>query len=270
MPKNYYLILGVSETADWADIRDAYRRLAKRYHPDRCMGDPHLFLEIHEAYEMLSDLESRSSYDEQLKKAREGPRKMRVFAEPWRPRRRASSVVPRPSRPPTSTPYPAVADIHELGTFEEDWFWAPWWEQFPGETEPLRPEVDEGEIILSPEDAEKGGQVSLRIPASRICPSCRGFGEFGLYSCGLCSGSGVIDHEIPLTLEFPPGIADGHLFRMSLAAYGYPGTPSSEIIGFLQNDPRAAGAGNRASLPRNGSWIRGGRARLHGGRSGRR
>ena len=48
MPKNYYLMLGVSETAEWTDIRDAYRRLAKRYHPDRCMGDTHLFTEIRE------------------------------------------------------------------------------------------------------------------------------------------------------------------------------------------------------------------------------
>jgi curved DNA-binding protein CbpA len=63
-PKNYYVVLGVSDRASETEIKIAYRRLAKQYHPDvRSTGDPERFREIKEAYETLSDPGRRGSYD---------------------------------------------------------------------------------------------------------------------------------------------------------------------------------------------------------------
>lgn len=65
--KNYYEILGVLETASESDIKSAYRKLAKKYHPDKNPGDPSAegkFKEIGEAYETLHDPEKRKKYDE--------------------------------------------------------------------------------------------------------------------------------------------------------------------------------------------------------------
>jgi DnaJ-class molecular chaperone len=65
--KNYYEILGIAETADANEIKSAYRKLAKQYHPDKNPGDTStetLFKEISEAYEILSDSEKRRKYDE--------------------------------------------------------------------------------------------------------------------------------------------------------------------------------------------------------------
>ena len=64
--ENYYNILGVTETANEAEIKKAYRKLAMKYHPDRNKGDLSAemkFKEINEAYETLSDTQKRKNYD---------------------------------------------------------------------------------------------------------------------------------------------------------------------------------------------------------------
>jgi curved DNA-binding protein len=65
--KDYYKILGVSKSATDDDIKKAYRKLAKQYHPDRNPGNKaaeEKFKEINEAYEVLSDSKKRSFYDQ--------------------------------------------------------------------------------------------------------------------------------------------------------------------------------------------------------------
>jgi len=64
MSKDYYGILGVSRSANDADIKKAYRRLAAKFHPDKPTGDEAKFKEISEAYETLSDSEKRAMYDQ--------------------------------------------------------------------------------------------------------------------------------------------------------------------------------------------------------------
>ena len=65
--RDYYEVLGVSKTAADADIKKAYRKLAKENHPDLHPGDQAAearFKEINEAYEVLSDSGKRSRYDQ--------------------------------------------------------------------------------------------------------------------------------------------------------------------------------------------------------------
>jgi len=63
--RDYYEVLGVSRTATAEELRRAYRRLAREYHPDvnKSPGADEKFKEINEAYEVLSDPERRAAYD---------------------------------------------------------------------------------------------------------------------------------------------------------------------------------------------------------------
>src|SRR3989442_15711409 len=63
--KDYYRILGVDRKADDKTIKSAYRRLARKHHPDvaKTKDDTERFKEIIEAYEVLSDPEKRRRYD---------------------------------------------------------------------------------------------------------------------------------------------------------------------------------------------------------------
>ncbi len=66
MAKDYYALLGIKRDASDKDIRQAYRRLARRHHPDVNRGDPSAsdrFKEINEAYQVISDPETRRKYD---------------------------------------------------------------------------------------------------------------------------------------------------------------------------------------------------------------
>jgi curved DNA-binding protein CbpA len=71
--KGYYAILGVSEQAKYYEIKAAYRRLVKNYHPDVSHGDSHksfskedMIRKINAAYEVLSDKEKRNEYDREV------------------------------------------------------------------------------------------------------------------------------------------------------------------------------------------------------------
>jgi len=74
MPDNYYHILGLDSSASPAGIKGAYRKLAKKYHPDKNLNDPSLevkFKRINEAYETLSNPDKKWGYDQQLERKRQ-------------------------------------------------------------------------------------------------------------------------------------------------------------------------------------------------------
>jgi molecular chaperone DnaJ len=64
MKKDYYQILGVNKGASQEQIKESFRKLAHKYHPDKAGGDEKKFKEINEAYQVLSNKEKRAQYDQ--------------------------------------------------------------------------------------------------------------------------------------------------------------------------------------------------------------
>ena len=100
MAGDYYEILGVSRSADKEEIKRAYRRLARKYHPDvnKTDGAEERFKEINRAYEVLSEPETRARYD---RFGEAGVSGWHNCLRPWQARagRRGREFRPQPQYP---------------------------------------------------------------------------------------------------------------------------------------------------------------------------
>jgi DnaJ-class molecular chaperone len=76
------------------------------------------------------------------------------------------------------------------------------------------------ELVLTPEEARRGGQLQIRIPAQTSCPTCGGRGAVDIYHCYRCMGKGIVFDELPLTVKYPPGISDGYQKALALDDFG--------------------------------------------------
>ncbi|MGB5914758.1 MAG: J domain-containing protein [Phormidesmis sp.] len=102
--KDYYAILGVSKTADASEIKRAFRKLARKYHPDVNPDNKAAeakFKEVSEAYEVLSDSDKRTKYDQ--------------FGQYWQQAARAGGGMPRGGAPGGAAGF----DFGAYGSFEE-------------------------------------------------------------------------------------------------------------------------------------------------------
>jgi molecular chaperone DnaJ len=222
MAKNYYAILGILPTATLAEIRSAYRRRAKQYHPDQLGRDSAPFLNVQEAYDVLSNPANRSLYDRSLRKPGAG----------GVPHTRPVSEVIRSRKPPVE-PLKSSRGPLDLGTISPlrsfHTFGPSFDEIFDalGNTFDLRsqPKADRFrtltmEVLLTPEQARRGGSVWILLPAQVACPTCGGRGDTGFYQCWRCDGTGVSLEELPLQVEYPPGIQDHYQVAIPLDRFG--------------------------------------------------
>ena len=138
--RDYYNILGVSRRSTQVDIKQAYRDLARKWHPDRHAGDTQVeerFKDINEAYNTLGDPERRARYDKL------GP----FYTESGRP--------PRPD------------EVNEA------------FSSMVGSIFRRKPKPSKGAdlrytLSIDLEDTLKGVERVVTIPRTRTCPTCEG------------------------------------------------------------------------------------------------
>lgn len=220
MAKNYYLVLGVSPQATIREIKNAYRKLAKKYHPDHHGADAVPFLAIQEAYAVLSDPARKKMYDRSLGD-RKGPAPQGrpnpagvgspVEAEPLVPERgrgRAERIRPdeRFSRFPGSGGF--LFDLLRDG--------------FPRSCRQRSAGLPGRriEIRLTPMQAQRGGSIRLLVPVLIRCPSCMGNGFISAHPCGRCGGSGIMEDDCPVVVDYPPGTPHGYTVRLPIDQHG--------------------------------------------------
>ncbi len=194
--RTHYDVLGVLPDASAADIRRAYRRLARRHHPDVSpSADPVAFRSVCEAYELLSDEARRRDYDRRLLEADKRERADRVSC--------GDEIA---------IDFPSVSSL-----FDRVW-WA-----FVDQAE--RPVPVRAEIELSRDEALHGVRVPLAVPVRAICPRCGGSGECWLDTCGRCAGLGEHTVRHHVTIALPPGLRGGEHVAFTLTGAGAPATP---------------------------------------------
>jgi molecular chaperone DnaJ len=186
--RDYYDVLGVAPNAGAAEIKRAYRQLARRYHPDISGGDrTGSFREVARAYDVLGDPERRRTYDATLRES----------LNPARANWMADEV---------DIDFPSVASLLDRMRHS---FFGP-----PGGTE-LSAEVE-----LTPEEAFWGASVPLDLPLRQTCRACGGRGEVWEQWCVTCAGGGDVATYHPLRLRVPAGVRPGARFRFSIMPPG--------------------------------------------------
>ncbi len=240
--KNYYDILGVKKDASTDEIKKAFRRLARKHHPD-AGGTEEKFKEINEAYEVLSDAEKREQYDQ--------------YGAYF-----GGQVPPGAGGPGQGAPWPGGGfsyehvDLGDLGDLFGSVFSGG---GFSGtgtargaSTQARRGRDLTYEITLDFDEAlsgvstkvdvqraetcsvckgsgAKSGTSPTKCPScggighvsegqglfgfSRTCPRCGGSGQVIEQPCTKCKGKGRVVRIKPVTVNVPPGVTDGGKLR---------------------------------------------------------
>ncbi len=263
--KDYYQILGVGESASAADVKKAYRKLAKQYHPDANPGDPgaaERFKEVGEAYAVLSDDEKRKQYDRM--------RKMGPLGGGWR----TTASQPGGAAPPGATEghfsFDDLGDLGGLGDLFSSIFDRGRRGRGRGAAGAQRgPNIDYT-VEVSFRLAARGGKIDVSIPVTdtcatcggtgnapgskpvpctecggtgmvsfgkggfavqRPCPACYGRGQIPTQTCPSCGGSGHIREQRQVRLTVPAGIESGSRLRLSgQGERGAGGGPPGDLL----------------------------------------
>jgi DnaJ-class molecular chaperone len=220
--KDYYETLGVSRTASDEEIKKAFRKLARKYHPDvaKGKGTEEKFKEINEAYEVLGDPAKRKKYDELGANWQSGA----DFRPPPGWENFGSFGGGRPGTHGRGGDF----EFEFGGTGFSDFF-----EQLFGSAgrgarsgrggRTVYSEDDtgtrgrdiEGDIMVTLEESVRGSVRTVSVKRPVVCDNCGGSGVKGQRPCPVCGGSGRVIKTEQFQTRIPPGVTDGQQLRVA-------------------------------------------------------
>ncbi|WP_041676396.1 molecular chaperone DnaJ [Ramlibacter tataouinensis] len=240
--RDYYDVLGVPKNASEDEIKKAYRKLAMKYHPDRNQGDAAKdaevkFKEAKEAYEMLSDGDKRSAYDQYGHAGVDpnmrggggpGQEGFGGFAEAFGDifgdifgQQRGGARGGRQVFRGSDLSYAMEITLEEAASGKEAQIRIPTWESCDVcHGSGARP----GTQAKTCGSCNGAGVMQMRqgfFSVQQTCPQCRGAGRIIPEPCPNCSGQGKVKKQKTLEVKIPAGIDDG--MRIRSAGNGEPG-----------------------------------------------
>lgn len=217
MTQNYYIILGIPKNSSQEDIRAAYRRLAKEYHPDHYGKDQTPFQTLQEAYSILSNPKSRKSYDHSLQPKARVSYPVRHTSKG---RYADINIEPEPLIPESDINFgdlnSSKRSFREQRSIFDDMFGRLVRENSESyDSEMMLPQEDSVEISLSPLQAQIGGNARVDLPFQATCPSCHRYSRYG-FVCWRCNGTGILMGERTLLFSYPAGVRDNYVIKIVL------------------------------------------------------
>lgn len=218
--KDYYELLGVKRDATDDQIRQAYRKLARKHHPDVNPGDKvaeDKFKEINEANEVLSDPEKRKRYDQ--------------LGANWK---NGAEFTPPPGWGRVNVQFDDLGSMFSGGGFSD------FFETLFGGAKPAGPSEHrrrgthtrsgrgqdaEAEMEISLEDAHAGGRHRITLQGTRPCAACGGKGVTSGVVCMTCRGAGHVLSPKTIDVNIPPAAREGSVIKVS--KHGQPGPSES-------------------------------------------
>ena len=221
--KDYYEVLGVPRSASDTDIKKAFRKLAREYHPDVAKNKKQAeekFKEINEAYEVLGDPAKRKKYDELGANWNAGA----DFRPPpgWESFTGGRTYTSRGNRG-------EEFEFQFGGTGFSDFF-----EQLfgsmgrggpgtrfgragapgPEETAAEKGRDIEGDIMVTLDEAMRGSVRSVSVRRPVVCQQCGGTGQRARHVCNVCGGSGQVEKTETYQVKIPAGVIEGQKLRI--------------------------------------------------------
>lgn len=216
--KDYYSTLGVPRTASEAEIKKAFRKLAREHHPDVAKDKKRAeekFKEANEAYEVLGDPAKRKRYDE--------------LGANWK---QGTGFNPSSgwgtsggARGGTGT---ADSEFQFDGTGFSDFFESVFGDRRAGRSSRSSEHISErgadieGDIVVTLEEALHGSLRSVNVSHAVKCGACDGTGRRAQRVCVACAGEGRANTSETYQVKVPHGVAAGQ--RLRLAGRGEAGS----------------------------------------------
>ncbi len=206
MARSFYEILGVPRSASAAEVRSAYRKLARRYHPDvnpNNKASEARFREIQAAYDVLGDEETRRRYD--------------TYGDRWEQAEQIEEMQRQR----------ASAGFGEPGGFSFDGGFGDLGSAFGGlfgggPRGPRRGQDTEAPIEITLDEAFAGATRTVTLQSAGPCGLCGGAGGLNGARCHSCGGAGQTLRPRRLEVKAPPGVRTGS--RVRIAGEGRPGS----------------------------------------------
>lgn len=234
--KDYYSILGVPKNAAEKDVKSAYRKLARKWHPDanpkNTKEAEEKFKEISEAYEVLGDPEKRKKYDVL------GPDWQQAARQAEQQRRYRTNVNGEEFEfdlgdQGAPSGFSDFFDVFFSGIGRRQTAQA-------GRAMARRGQDLETTIELTLRDIFEGGTKAISLQIEDVCPRCHGTGTQGGRLCPQCHGTGRILLNKRFEVTIPRGIGEGQRIRLAgQGGAGINGGPTGDLylVVHLQEDP---------------------------------
>lgn len=233
--KDYYAILGVPKNAPEKDIKSAYRKLARKWHPDanpeNQRASEEKFKDIQEAYEVLGDPEKRRKYDvlgsDWQNAAREAERQ-RSYRQAQSAQDFGSNFGGFSAGPDAAGGASGFSDFFDMFFSGIGRRGAGGPTTFSGAR--TRGEDLESTIELTLHDAFEGGKKSVTLQVEDLCPRCHGTGTDRNRICPQCHGTGRVRETKRFDVTIPRGVRDGQRIRLAgQGATGASGGPRGDL-----------------------------------------